>query len=506
MAIGSMTNSFKLTTMNFKKTIAGNLFIKLSLVFLIILLGIGVLYFNLSINTAERHFMEKNQRLNAGIAASLIEEIKPFSDGKLSEEATQKIMHSMMGVNPYIEVYLLGPTGEILNHVAPYKKVQLTKVSLAPLDEFIATEGKSMVLGDDPRNPGKTKVFSAASVVENGVIQGYVYVILASEEYQVVSDQLLGSYVMKLAYRYGIITLIGALFIGILAFYFITKNLQTIIDTVNKFRNGEMSARIKVTNRGEINQLAASFNEMADTIVGNIEDLKSMENLRRELVGNVSHDLRTPLAVIHGYIETLMIKEESLTEAEKEKYLNRALEGTEKLKGLVDELFELSKLEAKHIEPVKEPFFINELIDDISQKYSVLAAAKEIKIKSNLEQQPCLVYADIRLIERVLQNLIDNAIKYTPEKGEITLQINRKEHQVEIEVNDTGSGIPKDQVKFVFDRYHIGDKRISLDKNSTGLGLAIVKRILEIHDTNIKLDSKIGEGTSFCFALPIYQS
>ena len=91
------------------------------------------------------------------------------------------------------------------------------------------------------------------------------------------------------------------------------KNLQKVIDTVNRFRNGEMSARIKVTKGGEINQLAESFNEMADTIVGNIEDLKSIENLRRELVGNVSHDLRTPLAVIHGYIETLMIKRESLS-------------------------------------------------------------------------------------------------------------------------------------------------------------------------------------------------
>ncbi|MFY0653106.1 MAG: HAMP domain-containing protein [Cyclobacteriaceae bacterium] len=489
-----------------KNASTGNLFLKLSLVFFLILIGIGIFYFNLSIDTAEKHFMEKNQRLNAGIAKSLIEEIKPFTDGKLTEEATHKIMHSMMGVNPYIEVYLLGPQGKILTHVAPYKKVKLEEVSLDPIHEFIKTDGAEMVLGDDPRNPGMTKVFSAASVVENGQTLGYVYVILASEDYDTVSDELSGSYVLDLAYRYGIITLVAALLIGVLAFWFITKNLQRVINTVNNFRNGEMSARIKVTKGGEINQLAESFNEMADTIVGNIEDLKSMENLRRELVGNVSHDLRTPLAVIHGYIETLMIKEKNLSEEEKTKYLNRALEGTEKLKGLVEELFELSKLEAKHVEPVKEPFFINELIDDLSQKYSILAESKEIKIKSNVEKKPCLVYADVRLIERVLQNLIDNAIKYTPKKGEITLQLNHKEDQVEIEVNDTGSGIPKDQIPFVFDRYHIGDKRISLDNNSTGLGLAIVKRILEIHDSNIILDSKLGQGTSFCFALPIYSS
>lgn len=492
--------------METKQTSTGNLFLKLSLLFFVILLAIGLSYFYLSLNMAEVHFMEKNQKLNAGIAKSLVDEIKPFSDGEISGSAKHTIMHSMMGVNPYIEVYLLGSDGKILDHVAPYKKVKLESVALAPINEFIETDGAEMVLGDDPRNPGKTKVFSAAKVEENGQVLGYVYVILASEEYDTVSDKLYGSYFLKLAYRYGIITLIGALFIGILAIYFITKNLRRVISTVKRFSEGEMSARITVTKGGEINQLAESFNEMADTIVGNIEDLKSMENLRRELVGNVSHDLRTPLAVIHGYIETLMIKREGLSEKEQSKYLSRALEGTEKLKGLVEELFELSKLEAKHVEPVKEPFFINELIDDITQKYTILAEAKEIKIKSHLDDKPCLVYADVRLIERVLQNLIDNAIKYTPKKGEITLQINNKKGQVEIEVIDTGSGIPKDQIPFVFDRYHIGDKRISLDKNSTGLGLAIVKRILEIHNAKIQLKSKLGEGTSFCFALPMYTS
>jgi signal transduction histidine kinase len=490
--------------METKKVSTGNLFLKLSLLFFVILLAIGLSYFYLSLNMAEVHFMEKNQKLNAGIAKGLIAEIKPFSDGEISDDAKHKIMHSMMGVNPYIEVYLLGADGEILDHVAPYKKVKLESVGLEPIQKFIETDGAEMVLGDDPRNPGKTKVFSAAKVEENGKVLGYVYVILASEEYDTISEKLFGTYFLKLAYRYGIITLIGALFIGVLSIYFITKNLRKVISTVKRFSNGELSARIKVTKGGEINQLAESFNEMADTIVGNIEDLKSMENLRRELVGNVSHDLRTPLAVIHGYIETLMIKREGLSEEEQIKYLSTALEGTEKLKGLVEELFELSKLEAKHVEPVKEPFFINELIDDIAQKYAILAEEKGIKIISQLEDQPCLVYADVRLIERVLQNLIDNAIKYTPQNGAITLQINNKKDQVEIEVIDTGSGIPKDQIPFVFDRYHIGDKRISLDKNSTGLGLAIVKRILEIHNAKIQLKSKLGEGTSFCFALPIY--
>jgi hypothetical protein len=148
--------------METKKVSTGNLFLKLSLLFFVILLAIGLSYFYLSLNMAEVHFMEKSQKLNAGIAKGLIAEIKPFSNGEISDDAKHKIMHSMMGVNPYIEVYLLGADGEILDHVAPYKKVKLESVGLEPIQKFIETDGADMVLGDDPRNPGKTKVFSAA--------------------------------------------------------------------------------------------------------------------------------------------------------------------------------------------------------------------------------------------------------------------------------------------------------------------------------------------------------
>ncbi|MEO1098713.1 MAG: ATP-binding protein, partial [Bacteroidota bacterium] len=331
-------------------------------------------------------------------------------------------------------------------------------------------------------------------------------VVLASEEYESASEYVLNSYFLKLGGRAMLITLISSLIIGSLAIWLIMKNLNRIIATVKSFQNGEMSARIEVSEGGGINDLAIAFNEMADTIVGNIENLKSMENLRRELVGNVSHDLRTPLAVIHGYIETLMIKRTSLSEEDREKYLKIILESTEKLKKLVEELFELSKLEAKQVTPKKEPFFIQELINDLIQKFEILASEKKIKLKTSTLPNKALVKADISLIERVLQNLIDNALKFTPHYGEISIDIDHTDQFVEIKVSDNGPGIPKEQIPFIFDRYHIGDKRISLDNNNTGLGLAIVKKILEIHNVTIKLSSKLNNGTTFSFQLPQYEN
>jgi len=484
-------------------------FWKISLVLVGILVLVGAIYVGITSQLAEKFYQERNQRLNAEIAAHIITEVKPFIDGELTESATNDIMHHMMAINPSIEVYILDPSGKILTYVAPYKKVKLESVDLAPIKRFIQQKGEQYITGDDPRNPGLHKVFSAAPIISEGdALQGYVYVVLASEEYQSVSDYMYSSYVLRLGGRSFFIALGVSLLLGLFVIWLITKNLNKIITTVNAFRKGEMSARIPVKSTGGINDLAIAFNEMADTIVGNIEDLKSMENLRRELVGNVSHDLRTPLAVIHGYIETLMMKKDNLSEAEREKYLNIILESTEKLRKLVDELFELSKLEAKQVSPKKEPFSIQELINDLVQKYQLLATEKNISIQTSTEasRSTSMVYADVGLIERVLQNLIDNALKFTPKNGLITLQTDHSKEFVEINVSDNGPGIPKEQVPFIFDRYHIGDKRISLDKNNTGLGLAIVKKILEIHDATIELKSRINQGTTFKFHLPQYQN
>jgi len=479
-------------------------FWKIFLVLVSLLLVVGLMYVLITANLAEKYFQERNQVLNASIAEHIITEVKPFIDGELTEDATDEIMHHMMAINPSIEVYILDPSGNILNYVAPYKRVKLEKVDLAPVTRFIESKGEDYITGDDPRNPGQTKVFSAAAIQSGESIQGYVYVVLASEEFESAAAMVRESYIFKLGGRAMLITLAVALILGALIIWIITGRLDKLVKTVNKFQQGEMSARIETRGDGAIRDLAVAFNDMADSIVGNIENLKSMEALRRELVGNVSHDLRTPLAVIHGYVETLMIKKKDLSEEDQEKYLDIILASTEKLRNLVNELFELSKLEAAQVSPNKEPFFIEELIHDICRKFEILAHEKRIQLRTETTSRQSLVYADVGMIERVLQNLIDNALKFTPEGGTIRIEVNEENDNVEIKVSDTGKGIPEDQIPYIFDRYHIGDKRISLDKDSTGLGLAIVKKILEIHNSTIRLNSRINRGTSFAFNLPTH--
>jgi len=284
------------------------------------------------------------------------------------------------------------------------------------------------------------------------------------------------------------------------------RNLNKVIKVTQSFKNGDYTSRIKIKNKDEMGSLAQSFNEMADKIVQNITEIKTMDNLRRDLVANVSHDLRTPLATIQGYVETLMIKSDSLTESEKAKHMQTILEGTERLNRLVEELFELSKLEAKEKVPNPEAFSIAELVQDIQQKNQVIAKKKNINLKIEFENDLPFVFADIGMMERVLQNLLDNAMKFTSEQGTISIKLKQHNKFVKVQVADSGRGIASHDLPNIFDRYNKG-KRTEQDANKgLGLGLAIVKKMLEVHGLQISAESKLGEGTTFTFEVPIYEN
>ena len=229
------------------------------------------------------------------------------------------------------------------------------------------------------------------------------------------------------------------------------------------------------------------------------QEKQELEQMRRELVANVSHDLRTPLASIHGYIETLLMKKDSLDEETKEKYLNTTLQSTQKLKTLVDELFELSKIESKERKLNIESFSVKELAFDVVSHFKREAEEKKIEIAVDSSEHISLVKADLALIDRTLQNLIGNAVKYCTEGDKINVGIRETNGKIVVSISDSGSGISEEDLPHLFDRFFKGKS----SKPGTGLGLAIVKGILELHDSEYKVESKLGEGTRFTFTLNI---
>ncbi|WP_462252202.1 sensor histidine kinase [Ekhidna sp.] len=483
---------------------------KIAIVFFLLVIVMGVSYIFTSVYLTNKHFEERSQKLNSELANHLIEEKfqgnSPFlEDGSVNKPLFGDLMHDMMAVNRGIEVYLLNTDGKILysvvlSHDNPNDPAQY--VDLAPINEFIACNGDKYILGDDPRQIGKKKIFSTAKFNHEGR-EGYIYIVLAGQEIDKVSSTLFSSYFMKLGVGASIITMVFVLFLGLVSFWFLTKNLRSIIHTVKRFREGDLNIRIDDPDKADLSILAVNFNEMADTIEKNMEEIKSVDVLRRELIANVSHDLRTPLAIINGYIETLQIKKNDLSEDDKDKYLNIIKTSSEKLSRLVSQLFEYSKLEAKQVEPLKEPFAMTDLAMDLVSKYQVLGEEKDVKIELKADEGVPLVFADISLVERALQNLLDNALKFTPEGGRISLNVSSNRSQVEVGISDTGPGINKHDQSVIFDRYRQSKK--TSNQEGVGLGLAIVKKIMELHNTTIQVSSNPNEGSTFIFQLPRYQ-
>lgn len=486
---------------NLVTRIKDSLFWKISSLFLLILVLLGIGYTVVTISIVKTYADETTQRLNSEVASHMLLEVNPFRQGKVNDEALGQIMHSMMAVNPSLEVYVLDPNGKILSFVVLNKKVKLQYVSLEPIKLFLKSNGKRLIYGDDPRNPGKSAIFSATSVFDDGVLQGYVYLILDSEKSETIGAALKDSYLLKIGVTSFVLTLASAFLISLLVLWLLTKSLRNIIDTVKKFSSGDLSARIAVPSKGELAQLSIAINKMADTILRNMEEMKEVDQLRRDLIANISHDIRTPISIIHGYIETLIIKHDTLDEDKKKEYMYTVIKSTERLKRLMNDLFELSKLESRQFKPKIEPFFMFDLVQDLSNKYKLLAQERNIALETDMQTKMSVVIADIALIERVLQNLIDNALNYTPQNGKVVIKMSEANKHVNVSVMNTGVGIASEDIPRIFDRYYKIENTGT--NRGTGLGLAIVKNILEIHKSDIHVESEKKGNTTFSFNLPL---
>ena len=483
--------------------------VKLILTFFTIILMAGIGYTVTSVYFSNQYFQQTTQRLNASLAQDLINEKfssnHPFdSTGTVNKVLFGDIMHNMMAVNRAIEVYLLDDQGYVqysvvLDHDIP--ETNQKKIDLAPIHKFIADEGRNYILGQDPKDLSQQTIFSAAKFNRNGH-DGYIYIVLAGKDFMAARSDLFNGYLMHIGLGGSLLTLFFSTFLGILAIWHLTRSLRKIIYAAKRFQEGDLKYRIENADRTDLANVATTFNGMADTILSDIEKIKSVDQLRQELIANISHDLRTPLAVVQGYIETLHMKNSQLSAEEQQGYLKIIASGGERLSKLISQLFEYSKLESNQIQPQKEPFLISELANDIHRNYAILAQSKNIDLKLSMSDDIPLVFADISLVERAIQNLMDNAVKFTPENGEIVIKVKALQTHVEVVVQDSGPGIDKESQALIFERYR--QTKIGREKEGAGLGLAIVKKIMDIHDSKITILSNPNEGTEFSFELPIY--
>ena len=398
------------------------LFLKLSGFLLLILLTLGLIIGKVGYDSSIEHHNEANQRLHKDLAQFTVDHVETFKEnGDINEEGLNDIMHSMMVINPDVEVYLLDTKGEIIKHVAPKKKVVLEKVDLAPINQFLKDGLNGCIVGDDPRSLDKKKVFSVAPIYDGDELLAYYYIILASQERASVLDSLKTNIAISYWLKLSAVALLIAFLVGIYAIWRFTKNLSPIETSIKEFQDGNYDSRIQLKNN-DFKPIAEAYNAMADQIQMNFEKIKSVDTFRKEFIANISHDLRSPLVVMNGYAETMQMKGDELKEEDRDKYLSYILESSKQMEGLLNQLLELSKLENNQIEVRKEAFDLKELISDLLGRFDIILKKKRITVNFDSSQQISMVYADISLIERAVQNLIDNAIKYSPENSTITFK------------------------------------------------------------------------------------
>lgn len=297
-------------------------------------------------------------------------------------------------------------------------------------------------------------------------------------------------------FKFFLISVLVSILISIVLVYIfslkISKPLKQINNAAKVIAGGEFRKKLHIESQDEIGELARSFNQM-------VAALQNLEEMRRGFIANVSHELRTPMTLIRGFVEGIL--DGTIPPEKHSDYLAIVRDETDRLNRLVNDLLDLAKMEAGEATLSFSEFDINELVRRCIIKLEKLIVNKGIQVEANFEEEETMVNADSDAIERVLYNLVHNAIKFTPENGKITVSTALKKDKALVSVEDNGIGISSEDIDLIWDRFYKSDKSRGRDRSGTGLGLAIVKNIVSEHGQEVWVESETGKGAKFTFTL-----
>jgi signal transduction histidine kinase len=456
---------------------------------------------------------EAEQKLHLELAKHLVGDNPLLQEGVYDYEALKNLFHTLMILGPSFEFYYLDAEGKILTFSAEKGKVKRDKVELAPLLELIDGSDAYPLLGDDPRDTGKQKIFSAAPVYNNGLLQGYLYVIIGGEIYDSILAGLQDSQSMRefaLFIGAGLIILLVAL-LGLFRFFTaplrrLSADMLTIrAADFNREKTPRNLAQWDGSSSNEVHKLGHAFTEMLAYIDNQFEQLQQIDSKRRILLADLSHDLRTPLANLQGYIETLALNADSLSVADRNRFVDISLKNAKNLKHLIDQIFELAYIEGGQVTLHQESFPLGELLHDVAAKFALKAKHKNISLSVTPAQFEYQVFADIGKLERVLTNLLENAIRHTPEHGQIVINVSALRDLVQdklrVDIRDSGIGISDKEIAFIFDARYQATNTESDNCVHAGLGLAISRKLMALLESDLLVESQLGKGTCFSFEL-----
>ncbi|MCT4598354.1 MAG: HAMP domain-containing histidine kinase [Vallitalea sp.] len=274
----------------------------------------------------------------------------------------------------------------------------------------------------------------------------------------------------------------------------ITKTFNQMNSTAKSIANGNFESRVMISSNDEIGELASNLNFMA-------AELGKLEEMRKSFIANISHDFRSPLTSIKGFVQAIL--DGTIPHETQDKYLQIVLDESDRLTNLTNDILLLTKLENNGVEVNYGEFDIHYLIREVLINFEQKIKEKNINITLLIDKKEIIVHADKDKIQRVIYNLIDNAVKFCNQKDRITIETTKYKDKVNISIKDTGAGISQEDLKYIFNRFHKADISRGEHKKGTGLGLSIVKEILNAHGETINVTSKLHKGTEFVFTLTI---
>ena len=435
-----------------------------------------------------------------GAAASCVEQMvgncptENFSErfGALlsSEDAHfSELLSAYLVADPDMNLLISDASGQICYRVSAGSVTEVAGIALP--SSLTATDGTSFlteVVMLDSMFASEVLLCNRAICSPTGELMGYVAVSSSMAPNGRIMAELIKTVVSS-----ALLVLVAVM----IALYFIsekvTSPLREMSAAARNFANGKFDSRVRVHGNDEVAKLAVSFNNMADS-------LENLEKMRSSFVANVSHDLRTPMTTIAGFIDG--IRDGVIPPEEQGHYLEVISAEVHRLSRLVSSLLDLSRLQAGDRKLVSSAFDICEMGRVILISFEQKIEEKKLNVEFECDRDRMMIYADHDAIYQVFYNICHNALKFSREGGVLRIRITEKNHQVTVSVYNEGQGIPQEDLPYVFERFYKTDKSRSLDKSGVGLGLYISKTIVEAHGERIWVNSESGMNCEFFFTMP----
>lgn len=482
-----------------------SVFGRLTLVFLAfsLVMTVGFLFVNKV--SHELYHRELAQSVNRDLAQRYVDADFLLIDQPLTAETLHAGIGKLAAANPDVDIYLIEPDGTLVASSVPEDRWARRSIDPTAIRSFL-DGAPAPIIGPDPADAARRDVFSAATVDIPGCPARYLYILLRRGQHAPDAGRLKAAY--SITEGAGLLAAAVMLSVGlaVLLLRALTRRLGVLERAMHEFEaSGGSSIPPPSTPLGkgdEIDRLEQAFLKLARRSRDQMNALRESDRMRRDLLANVSHDLRTPLTTLVTHLESVTVDGARLAPAERQEYLVVAMRQAQRVIGLVEQLLEAAKLEAGAVTPNPEPFLMCELLQDVVQKFGLVARARGVGLELDGSPGCGWVNADIALIERVLDNLIENALQHAPRDSTVRIRLAETGDAVRVSVVDQGEGLTAAECSRVFERFFRKDRGRSTPAGHAGLGLAIVQGILRLHGTCAWVTSRADQGTEFLFELP----